>query len=87
MEQHRAMPFPDSITKGDDYGEIESVMIGADVYGWALGVAQGTPLDEVQRTRLQAAHDALIRSIDALPEPARPYYELIARLAEETLTA
>ena len=85
MQDHLGAPFPDSITKGLTYGEIDPVMIGSDVYGWALAVTKGRPLDALQRGRLQAAHDALLRSMNELPESARPYYEGIARLAEATL--
>jgi hypothetical protein len=30
-----AEPFPHSVEKGEDYGEVDAVMIGADIYGWA----------------------------------------------------
>jgi hypothetical protein len=87
MQDHRRAPFPDSITKGLSYGEIDPVMIGSDVYGWALAVTKGRPLDVVQRGRLQAAHDGLLRSMNELPESARPYYAGVARLAEATLSS
>ena len=35
MRLHMAGPFPDSVEKGLDYGEVDAVMIGADIYGWA----------------------------------------------------
>lgn len=85
MTEHMAMEFPSAIDKGLDYGEIDPVMIGADIYGWALGVSKGTPLNAVDRRRLQAAYGELIRSIDEIPAPARPYFEHLARLAEATL--
>ena len=85
IQEHLAMPFPESVDKGLDYGEIEPVMIGADIYGWATGVASGSRLDVERRQQLIAARAALERSIGALPEQARPYFELIVRLADATL--
>jgi len=85
MQQHISTPFPASITKGDSYGEVEPVMVGADVYGWALGVARGTPLDDAQRRRLEDTHGALLRSMPSFPDAAQPYYELLAQLAVATL--
>jgi hypothetical protein len=82
MSRHRAEDFPDSVTKGLDYGEVDAVMIGADIYGWAT--TAGSLLD-LDRARLRQAADELERSIEAFPPDARPYFERILRIARLTL--
>ena len=47
MRAHLAEPFPDSVEKGEDYGEVDAVMIGADIYGWALAVRRGSSLSSL----------------------------------------
>ena len=44
MEEHSAAPFPESVETGEDYGSVNSVLIGADIYVSALQVSRGTPL-------------------------------------------
>lgn len=87
LRKHLAEPFPDSIEKGRDYGQVEPVLIGADVYGWALRASRGEPLTAVDRERLQDAADDLRRSLSSFPVEARPYYERILRIAELALAA
>ncbi len=41
LRAHLAEPFPKSVEKGEVYGEVDAVMIDADIFGWALGVSQG----------------------------------------------
>jgi hypothetical protein len=53
LRSHLAEPFPDSVEKGEDYGEVDAVMIGADIYGWALGVSRGGSLSALDRSRFQ----------------------------------
>jgi len=76
------MPFPPSVEKGSDYGEIDAVMIGADIYGWALSAASGT-LSAEELVRLHEAREALGRAIAAFPEDARSYYQQLVQLAAE----
>jgi hypothetical protein len=78
MRLHMAEPFPDSVEKGLDYGEVDAVMIGADIYGWATRAGS---LTEPDRSRLAQAADELQRSIGAFPPDAQPYYERILRIA------
>lgn len=78
-----AEPFPDSVTKGLDYGEVDAVMIGADIYGWATRAGS---LSDLDRSRLLQAADELERSIAAFPEDAQPYYERMLRIARLALT-
>ena len=52
MRLHMADPFPDSVQKGLDYGEVDAVMIGADIYGWAT---RAGALSELDRSRLLQA--------------------------------
>jgi hypothetical protein len=85
IEEHRPLPFPESIDKSRDYGDFDLVLVDFSVHAWAVGVAEGTPLDAASRDRLQRAHDFLIRSMDTFPEQAQPYFRLVARLAAATL--
>jgi hypothetical protein len=78
MRLHMSEPFPDSVEKGLDYGEVDAVMIGADIYGWATRAGSLTELD---RSRLAQAADELQRCIGAFPLDAQPYYERILRIA------
>ena len=83
MRLHMAEPFPDSVEKGLDYGDVNAVMIGADIYGWATRAGS---LSELDRSRLRQAADELERSIGAFPVDAQPYYERILRIARLALT-
>lgn len=84
IAEHGAAPFPPSVEKGCDYGEVDAVMIGADIYGWALR-AQVDGLTSIDRDRLQSARDALARSLLAFPVDARPYFGQLVALAEAAL--
>lgn len=84
MHLHMADPFPDSVEKGLDYGEVDAVMIGADIYGWATRVGS---LSELDWSRLSQAADELQRSIAAFPPDAQPYYKRILRIARLALAA
>jgi len=83
MQAHMAEPFPESVERGLGYGEVDAVMIGADIYGWAT---RATTLSRDERRRLGRAHDELERSIHALPSEARPYYVRLLRIARLTLS-
>jgi hypothetical protein len=82
MRLHVAEPFPDSVKRGLYYGEVDAVMIGADIYGWAT---RADSLSELDRSRLRQAADKLQRSIGTLPADAQPYYERILRIARLAL--
>jgi hypothetical protein len=84
MRLHWAEPFPDSVEKGRDYGEVDPVMIGADIYGWATRAGS---LDDADRSQLSQAAEELRRSISAFPPAAQPYYERILRIADLALDA
>lgn len=84
MRLHLAEPFPATVEKGLDYGEVEPVLIGADIYGWAIRAGS---LSELDRSRLAQAADELQRSLSAFPTDAQPYYERILRIARLTLNA
>jgi len=62
MRLHVAEPFPDSVEKGLCFGEVDAVMIGADIYGWATRAGS---LSELDRSCLSQAADELQRSIGA----------------------
>lgn len=85
LSVHLADRFPESVVKGIDYGRVDPVMIGADVYGWAIRVARGGALSAVERERLITARDDLAASLATFPENARPYYETVLKLAEAAL--
>ncbi len=78
MSLHVAQPFPDSVEKGLNYGEVDAVMIVADIYGWA---SKAGALTELDRSHLAQAADELKRSVGAFPLDAQPYYERILRIA------
>lgn len=82
MRLHMAEPFPDSVEKGLDYGEVDAVLIAADIYGWATRAGSLTELD---RSRFAQAADELQRSLDAFPAHAQPYYERLLRIARFAL--
>lgn len=79
-----AEPFPDCLEKGEDYGEVDAVMIDADIYGWATLASSLAPSD---RARLRQAAEELERSLAAFPVDARPYYERVLRIARLALDA
>jgi hypothetical protein len=82
MRAHMAEPFPGSVQKGEDYGEVDAVMVGADIYGWADRASSLSPVDVA---RLRQAAQELERSLPAFPADARPYYERILRIARLAL--
>ena len=79
---HLAEPFPDSVEKGCDYGEVDAVLIGADIFGWATRAGSLSTRD---RSRLLQAAAELERSLTAFPPDAQPYYERMLRIARLAL--
>jgi hypothetical protein len=49
MRLHLADTFPAPAEKGLDYGEVDAVMIGADIYGWATRASE---LSDAERSSL-----------------------------------
>ena len=82
LAQHRAEPFPTSVEKGEEYGGVDAVLVGADIVGWA---SQADFLDSIQRRSLREIADDLSESLDAFPEDARPYYRRLLRIARLAL--
>jgi len=78
MHIHRVEPFPDAIEKGLDYGEVDPVMIDADIFGWA---SRAESLSALDKKRLAQAKEQLERSIHVLPPEAQAYYERLVRIA------
>ena len=85
LREHMATPFPTSVEKGIDYGLVDSVMIGADIYGWASRIAAAEDLPENERHGLMTARDELVASLGAFPDDARPYYELLVQIVIRAL--
>jgi hypothetical protein len=84
---HRAEPFPESVDKGDDYGEVDAVMIGADICGWATAVSEGRMLGPSDLDRLTTARDELDRSLPTFPAAAQPYYRGVLAMADLAIAA
>lgn len=78
LAAHWAEPFPGSVEKGATYGEVDAVMVGADIYGWAMQ----DPLRQADRQLLRETAEELGRSLDAFPRDARPYYERLLQIAQ-----
>lgn len=78
-----AESFPASVEKGEVYGVVDPVLVGADIVGH-LSHGQPSP---VQRRSLREIADELARSIGAFPEDARPYYERLLRIAQRAAAA
>lgn len=85
LRDHMATPFPGSVEKGIYYGRVDSVMIGADIFGWASRVAAGEELPEIDRGGLTKARDDLMASLPAFPLDARRYFEVVAQIATSAL--
>lgn len=83
LRKHSADAFPESVVKGEVYGEVDAVMIDADICGWAMGA---DVLSSPDRTLLRQAADALERSILALPAEAQPYFQRLLHIARLALT-
>jgi len=85
IADHLATPFPTSVETGEDYGSVNSVLIDADIYGYALQVSNREPLSATQLARLERARDDLAASLAAFPVDARAYYEQLVTLATAAL--
>lgn len=86
MERHFAAPFPDSVEKGETYGLVDAVMVGADLYGWSLTIARGGHLGHDDMDRFRKLRDQLAQSIEAFPMEARAYYEQLVTMASIALS-
>lgn len=85
LADHLAEPFPESVDKGRDYGLVDPIMIGADIFGWASRVAHGGSLSAEEVDRFGDATDELERSIPEFPDDARDYYARLVRIADLAL--
>lgn len=83
LAEHQAAAFPASINRGEVYGEVEPVLIDADIMGWLTH----DRLDSVQRRSLRQAADELAGSLPTFPADARPYFERLLRLARRAVAA
>ena len=83
LDAHMAEPIPASVEKGEVYGVVDPVLVGADIVGY---VSHGR-LNPVQRRSLREIADQLTRSLDAFPTDARPYYERLLRIAQRAAAA
>jgi hypothetical protein len=85
MREHMATPFPSSVEKGEDYGLVDAVLVGADLYGWCDTIATGSRLSDGDTLQLRRLRDELRESIGAFPDDARPYYEHLVQMASVAL--
>ena len=85
MRDHANAPFPESVEKGREYGGIDCVMAGADIYGWASSVVAGAGIPAEQRRSLEPLAAQLRQAITLFPAEAQPYYEQLTDLADETV--
>lgn len=83
LDAHLAEPFPASVEKGEVYGVVDPVLVGADIVGY---VSHGR-LDAAQRRSLREIADQLTRSLDAFPKGAHPYCERLLRIAQRAAAA
>ncbi len=80
MAEHMAMPFPPGF-RGLDIGDQDMVKLGADTYGYCLGVLKG-PLDGQRGRgliRLTAVFEWVLPAID--DEYATRYYTHVREMA------
>ena len=84
---HRNVLFPESVEKGIDYGEVDAVMVDADIFGWASRVAGGEALVTAERLALGKTRGELANSLHEFPKDARPYYKALVTLASAALSA
>lgn len=93
IDEHMGMPFPESVDKGLMYGEVDAVMIGADIVGWAARIESRETLNSIERTQdlLQIAADlqerginlvATEQSIDTTTPEGKLFSTVIAAFAE-----
>jgi len=85
LDEHLKEPFPTSVVKGLDYGGVDCVMVGSDIYGWASRVARGEPLPAEECERFRALRMELVDALPSFPESARPYYEALVEIADIAL--
>jgi len=85
MQEHVSAPFPSSVEKGRNYGLVDPVMIGADIYGWCDSMAHSPVLPGVHVEALRTARDDLHESLMAFPEDARAYYAQLIEMATAAL--
>ena len=85
MREHLDAPFPEDVEKGREYGGVDCVMVGADIYGWSSAVLAGSGVSPEQRTSLERTAAQLRQALRLFPVGAQPYYEQLADLADEAL--
>lgn len=85
MRDHANAPFPGGVEKGREYGGVDCVMADAGIYGWASSVVAGSRVPPEQRKSLEQLAAQLRQALTLFPVGARPYYEKLADLADETL--
>ena len=85
LDEHLSEPFPPSVEKGSEYGGIDCVMVGSDIYGWSMQIAQGKSLRADDRARFETLKNELVAALPAFPAEARSYYERLVELADLAL--
>ena len=85
LDDHSKQPFPTSVVKGLDYGGVDAVMVGSDIFGWASAIARGDALATDERSRLEELRTELAAALPAFPAQARPYYSALIDIADAAL--
>jgi hypothetical protein len=60
---------------------VDSVLIDADIVGWATTISNFGDLDHRDRSALRRCRDDLEVAIDLMPSEARPFYLELLRIA------
>lgn len=86
IELHLASPFPASVDRGSLYGDLEPVMAGSDIYGWALQAASGDALSDEDILGIEQVRQSILDSFGVLPAEARDYFKDVRNLALTVLS-
>ena len=77
---HGAAPWPESVERGREYGQIDPVMADADIFGAALGARDGV-LSSAHRELVASTAARLGESMAHFPVDARPYFQRLVKIA------
>lgn len=79
LRAHLAAPWPESVERGSEIGELDLVKADADIYGWAVASLHGQ-LTKAERVELTSIADRLEDAVPALPGAASEYFGRLIEL-------